>query len=77
MTKGTRASFVIRIVDDGHGRVSGVIERVATGAKESFSGTERIGEVIEGMLGRERISPRHVNPPSRTRGETGCATGSS
>ncbi len=32
------------------GRVSGVIERVATGAKEAFTGKEAIGRVIGRML---------------------------
>ena len=33
-----RASFVVRVVQNGQGQVSGVIERVATGAKEAFHG---------------------------------------
>jgi hypothetical protein len=46
----TRASFVVRVVQDAQGQVSGVIERVATGAKEAFSGMEAIGELIDRML---------------------------
>jgi len=45
-----RASFVVRAVEDGRGEVSGVIERVATGAKETFAGMEAIGRVIVRML---------------------------
>ena len=35
MSRGRRASFVVRIVQDRRTEVSGVIERVATGAKRS------------------------------------------
>ena len=45
-----RASFVVRAVQDERGDVSGVIERVATGAKEAFTGMEAIGLVIVKML---------------------------
>jgi len=48
-----RASFVVRVVQAGPGRVSGVIERVATGAKEAFTSVESIGGVIAQMLKRE------------------------
>lgn len=47
-----RVSFVVRVVQERPGEVSGVIERVATGAKEPFSGVEAIGPVIARMLGR-------------------------
>lgn len=50
---GRRASFVVRVVEHGPGCVNGVIERVATGAKEPFSGVEVIGPVIQRMLRRE------------------------
>jgi hypothetical protein len=45
-----RASFVVRAVQDDQGDVRGVIERVATGAKEAFTGLEAIGLVIVKML---------------------------
>ena len=45
-----RASFVVRAVQDERGEVSGVVERVATGAKEAFTGLEAIGLVIVKML---------------------------
>jgi hypothetical protein len=52
MRGGRRASFVVRAVQDRRGRVSGVVERVATGAKEAFTGMETIGAVIARMLER-------------------------
>jgi hypothetical protein len=45
-----RTSFVVRVVRDRRGEVSGIIERVATGAKETFTGMEAIGGVIVRML---------------------------
>jgi hypothetical protein len=54
MSRGKRASFVVRTVQDPRGRVSGIIERVATGAKEAFTGMEAIGQVIARMLQGER-----------------------
>jgi hypothetical protein len=57
MSGGRRASFVVRAVEDGRGQVSGVVERVATGAKEAFTGVEAIGRVIVGMLQREGALP--------------------
>ena len=53
-----RASFVVRVVQNRQGQVSGVIERVATGAKEAFTGTETIGRGIMGMLQNARTLPR-------------------
>jgi integrase len=41
-----RANFVVRAAQDGHGEVSGIVERVATGTKEAFTGTAAIGPVI-------------------------------
>lgn len=43
-------SFVVRAVQDGHGELSGIVERVATGAKEPFTGIAAIGPVIARML---------------------------
>ena len=37
---------MVRAVQDGHGEVSGIVERVATGTKEAFTGTAAIGPVI-------------------------------
>ena len=50
MSEAWRASFVVRLVRDSRGQVSGVIERVATGAKEAFQGVEAIGPVIARMV---------------------------
>ena len=50
MSEVRRASFVVRAVQDARGDVSGVVERVATGAKEAFTGMEAIGLVIVKML---------------------------
>jgi hypothetical protein len=58
-----RASFVVRVVDNPRGQPSGVIERVATGAKEAFRGLEAIGPVIKGMLQDTRGTKRS-RPPS-------------
>ena len=46
-----RVSFVVRVTHEPPGDVSGVIERVSTGAKEAFTGVEAIGAVIARMLG--------------------------
>jgi hypothetical protein len=53
MSRVSRASFVVRVVHDRTGQVSGVIERVATGAKEAFTDMEVIGRIIQRMLHRE------------------------
>lgn len=58
MSQGKRTSFVVRVAQDARGEVSGVIEQVATGAKEPFAGIEAIGPVIAGMLRNERTPPR-------------------
>jgi hypothetical protein len=51
VTRVTRASFIVRVGRDRRGTVCGVIERVATGAKEAFPGVEAIGPVIARMGG--------------------------
>jgi hypothetical protein len=63
----TRTSFVIRVVRDRRGTISGVIERVATGAKEALKGSEAIGPVIARMVVYERASTL----PARARGHRG------
>ena len=57
VSRVTRASFIVRVVRDRRGQVSGVIERVATGAKEGFEGVEAIGPVIKRMVEREGAGP--------------------
>ena len=50
MSRARRSSFVVRVVEDRRGQVTGVIERVATGAKVAFGDLEAIGQMIRGML---------------------------
>jgi len=57
MSRVRRASFVVRVIENSRGEVSGVIERVATGAKEAFTGKEAIGVVIARMLEGEQALP--------------------
>ena len=69
MSQDRRTSFVVRVAQDKRGQVSGVVERVATGAKEAFTGMEAIGRVIARMLQRER-APRADSDPSSPDGES-------
>ena len=57
MSRARSASFIVRVVWDSRGKVSGVIERVATGAKEAFQGVEAIGPLIARMVEREMAAP--------------------
>ena len=57
MSQVRRASFVVRVVQDRRGQVSGVIEQAATGAKEPFTDMGAIGRVIAAMLQGERPFP--------------------
>jgi hypothetical protein len=80
MSRGRRASFVVRVVQRRRGEVSGVIEQVATGAKEAFSEVEAIGLAIMGMLQGERPvskrDPRSIDVPQRgSRRPSGLANG--
>jgi hypothetical protein len=75
-----RVSFVVRVVQDRKGRLNGVIERVATGAKEAFDGTEVIGPIILKMLMRDPRGPSAGAPGCEPgagdrppRGSTRCA----
>jgi len=47
-------SFVVRVLQDRRGRVRGVVQRVATGSKQAFSGGTAIGRVIVAMLRGDR-----------------------
>jgi hypothetical protein len=67
-TPATRASFVVRVVRDRRGTIRGVIERVATGAKEAFKGSEAIGPVIARMVEYEAPSTS-ASPNTGHRGE--------
>jgi hypothetical protein len=67
MNRVRRVSFAVRVVQGSQGQVSGVIERVATGAKEAFSGIEAIGRVITWMLQVRRPSPQSLRTPRHGR----------
>ena len=63
-SQNKRASFVVRAAQDAHGEVSGIVERVATGAKEAFTGVASIGPLIARMLretGEQPSPPDEVN----------------
>jgi hypothetical protein len=64
--EGKRSSFVVRVIENRRGEVSGVIERVATGAKTPFTDLDAIGQVIREMLRGESLdsqSLRGASPP--------------
>jgi hypothetical protein len=64
MSQDRRISFVVRVAQDRLGQVSGVIERVATGAKEAFTGMEAIGQVISRMLqGARPLAQEELGAP--------------
>jgi hypothetical protein len=69
VSRARRASFIVRMVRDRRGSVSGVIERVATGAKEAFQGVEAIGLVIGRMVEREGAAPPAAPGPPPVMGE--------
>jgi hypothetical protein len=50
-----RESFVVRVGNDPHGRLGGVVERVRNGQKERFEDLESLGRVIARM----RRGPGH------------------
>lgn len=43
-------TFVVRLSRAGHGRLSGIVERVRTGEKVRFQDLHALGAVIAGML---------------------------
>lgn len=51
------AAFVVRAWRDAAGRVTGVVERVATGEKARFQGAKAMAEIIERMLARPKEPP--------------------
>jgi hypothetical protein len=73
MTRGARASFVVRVVQDRRGKVNGIIERVATGAKEAFTDMAAIGRVILKMLEHDdtrlRVAARTQPVPEKPPGK--------
>jgi hypothetical protein len=74
MNRVKRVSFVVRVIQERGGEVCGVIERVATGAKEAFTGVETIGQVITRMLPTKRNLPRAGAGPPSPRGEKACTS---
>ena len=49
------ATFIVRISQNRRGRLQGVVERVKTGAKRRFDGSEAIGVAIEQMVRGRRV----------------------
>jgi len=47
-------TFIVRILQNEAGKLSGVVERVKTGEKQSFEGLEALGELIAGMMEKEQ-----------------------
>ena len=79
MDRSGRASFIVRLVADRHGHLGGVVERVATGAKETFSDLDAIGSVIKGMLvgaPEPCLNPRGGGAPRDVRRSTRRTTAS-
>jgi hypothetical protein len=58
-----RISFIVRVARDEAGRLSGIVERVQSGAKEGFHGAEAIGPLIARMA-REEVGDPGGHPPS-------------
>jgi hypothetical protein len=53
----TRLTFVLRLVRDRAGGISGVVERVRTGEKARLEGLDGIAPALAAMLDRERREP--------------------
>jgi hypothetical protein len=60
MTEHTRVSFVVRVSFEPGGQLTGVVERVATGAKQAFTGVSAVGAVIARMLAGTPAAPAPV-----------------
>ena len=50
-------TFIVRVAVDEAGGVTGIVERVQTGQKTRFEGTEAIGQLIAGMLAGAGTGP--------------------
>jgi hypothetical protein len=48
------ATFIVRVVHEPAGGVSGVVERVRTGIKEQFQSREALCRLIERMLVQDK-----------------------
>ena len=69
MSQGRRDSFIVRVSLDRSGQLTGVVERVATGAKQTFTGVDAIGTVIACMLAPTlRPVPLAERPPAQGSG---------
>jgi len=49
-SRGGPRSFIVRVSRDASGEIRGIIELVATGAKETFTSIDAVGRVIARML---------------------------
>ena len=47
-----RSTFVVRLVHDGEGGISGVLEQVRTGEKVRFTGLDGVAPALAAMLDR-------------------------
>lgn len=56
------ATFIVRITREPHGRLQGTVERVRTGEKWPFAGTDGIGGLIERMLALDHDQGRRRRP---------------
>ena len=50
MSQGRRDSFVVRVSLDRSGQLTGIVERVATGANQTFTAVDAIGTVSACMF---------------------------
>ena len=55
-------TFIVRLVRDDRGALSGVVERVRSGEKQRFHGAVALAEVIAAMAARESGAPRGKEP---------------
>jgi hypothetical protein len=53
-------TFIVRATRDRGGRLRGTVERVKTGAKESFTRADDLGGLIERMLRVMSVRERHT-----------------
>jgi hypothetical protein len=69
--------FIVRLIRDATGRMTGVVERVRTGEKERVTAAEEVGGVLAAMLAREEPAPRQPEGAGRRdsmeKGERSCS----
>ena len=56
MSQQERMTFIVRLTRDECGRVSGIVERVRTGAKEQFHEVEALGVLIARMVEKPSLA---------------------